>query len=92
MKWVELSKAAMAARTWANPMCTPEMIVACDAKIKEVGDKGRNTEEGRKKFREYMVGKWIHVLPNGQVDLGYEELQKLNDIFNVDIDAINAPH
>jgi len=68
------------------------MIVDCDKKIKEVENKGKNTEEGRKKFREYMVGKWIHVLPHGQVDLGYEELQKLNDIFNIDIDAINAPH
>ena len=35
-EWVKLSKAANEKRTWANSMCTPEMIVDCDLKIKQV--------------------------------------------------------
>ena len=34
MEWVKLAKAAMEARKWANPKCTPEMIKDCDMKIR----------------------------------------------------------
>ena len=39
-----------------------------------------------------MVEKWMCVLENGQVDIGWEGMNKLNDAFNADIDQINAPH
>ena len=35
-KWVILSKAANDKRTWANSMSSPEEIVDCDLKIKQV--------------------------------------------------------
>lgn len=33
--WAALMKKANEARKWANPNCTPEMIVECDRKIRQ---------------------------------------------------------
>lgn len=71
-EWVKLSKAAMAARTWANPKCTPEMVVACDAKIRASRDTMKKTEAGRKQFMENMSKIWFKVCEPGHDDLGYE--------------------
>ena len=49
----------MAARTWGNPKCTPEMVVACDAKIRASRDAMKKTEAGRKQFMENMGKLWI---------------------------------
>ena len=43
MHWVKLTSEARAARTWANPNCTPEMIKACDAKIRESDKANKST-------------------------------------------------
>ena len=92
MKWVELSRAANKARTWANSNCTPEMIVDCDLKIRASEDSMMRTHEGRAGFLKSIMEMWSKVLPEGEVALGMDGLMKLNDLFNPMIDAINAPH
>ena len=49
----------MAARKWANPGCTPEMIYDCDQKIRNSRDMMMNTEEGREAFRKRMMSIWL---------------------------------
>ena len=34
-EWVKLSRAALQARTWANPNSTKQIIFECDRKIRE---------------------------------------------------------
>ena len=61
MKWVELSKAANKARTWGNPMCTPEMIIDCDLKIRASEDKMMRSHEGRTEFLKSVDETWSKV-------------------------------
>lgn len=56
--WVKVQKAALEKRTWGNPMCTPEMIVDCDLKIRTMEDAMMTTVEGREKFGNKMMEIW----------------------------------
>jgi hypothetical protein len=48
----------MAARTWANPMCTPQMIIDCDLKIRASRDYMKKIKEERERFMNKMSEAW----------------------------------
>jgi len=79
-EWVILSKAAMAKRTWANSMCTPEMIVDCDMKIRAFT--GIETVEGRKRFIEMVSEIWTKILPAGEHALDWDGIKILGNMFH----------
>lgn len=82
----------MAARKWANPGCTPEMIRDCDAKIrKSRADVKKDPVKG-KAFMDNMAKLWHSLKNNGEDDLGWEQMLKMQDILAPEIDKINAPH
>ena len=74
MEWVKLSRAALQARTWANPMCTKEIIFECDRKIRESQEKMRRSPEGQAALGKMMKEAWIKVSPKGSEKdrLGWE--------------------
>ena len=51
----------------------------------------KNNDE-RTKFLKSMRETWYTLTPAGMDELGYEELKKMETMFNDDIDKINAPH
>jgi hypothetical protein len=51
-QWIEVNKAAYAARKWSDTICNPEQVKACDRKIRmKIAEIG-STDEGMKKMME----------------------------------------
>jgi hypothetical protein len=79
--WVDLTKAAKAARTWSNKACTPEQVIEADKKIEDTRNRLSKTEEGRDKMMNSLMEMWISLLNKGERTLGWDQFKDMGTKF-----------